>query len=261
MRFGEHTTIPDVLVLGTQVWNSLNDQEREWLQRAVDESVELQRVLWEESIEESYEVVQNAGVEIIHPDKEPFREWLQPMHDEFRENHRRPEDWHEVGIAFPAGHHMDMEMVGNAGTGYAAEVQPDIETIAAKHALQSGRHPRNEIPEIMILLSGESLEIGCVPERHNHDVTGVVWIEVHDDIGMSRAMKDQVLDIIVLFWLGAENARGDARFPTDIAHTPRRPESFHCAGTLCHRNTSTRTQDPSTRFPRHPDPKVPELTG
>lgn len=91
----EHTTIPDVLVLGTHVWDSLNDQEREWLQQAVDQSVELQRELWKESVEESYSVVESAGVEIIHPDKEPFREWLQPMHDDFRQNNPDLYQWVE----------------------------------------------------------------------------------------------------------------------------------------------------------------------
>jgi len=91
----EHTTIPDVLVLGTHVWNSLSDQEKEWLQRAVDDSVELQRVLWEESVEESYRIVEEAGVEIIHPDKEPFIEQSLPLYDEFRENDPELYKWVE----------------------------------------------------------------------------------------------------------------------------------------------------------------------
>jgi tripartite ATP-independent transporter DctP family solute receptor len=91
----EHTSIPDVLVLGTKVWHSLSEQEREWLQRAIDDSVELQRVLWEESVEESYRIVEEAGVEIIHPDKEPFRESSLPLYDEFRENNPELYKWVE----------------------------------------------------------------------------------------------------------------------------------------------------------------------
>ncbi len=82
----EHTTIPDVLVLGTHVWDNLTEQEQKWLQRAVDDSVELQRVLWEESVEESYRIVQEAGVEIINPDIEPFREHSRPLYESFRNN-------------------------------------------------------------------------------------------------------------------------------------------------------------------------------
>lgn len=91
----EHTTIPDVLVLGTHVWNALSDQERKWLQRAVDDSVELQRKLWKESVEESYSVVEEAGVQIIYPDKEPFRELSMPMYKEFEENNPELYEWVE----------------------------------------------------------------------------------------------------------------------------------------------------------------------
>jgi tripartite ATP-independent transporter DctP family solute receptor len=82
----EHTTIPDVLVLGTHVWDNLTEQEQDWLQRAVDDSVDLQRILWQESVEESYRVVQEAGVEIIIPDIEPFREQSRPLYERFRDN-------------------------------------------------------------------------------------------------------------------------------------------------------------------------------
>src|SRR5690554_5273409 len=39
----EHTTIPDVLVISKKVWDSLNSQEKEWLQQAADESVIVER--------------------------------------------------------------------------------------------------------------------------------------------------------------------------------------------------------------------------
>lgn len=82
----EHTAVPDVLVVGTKAWDRLTDQEKQWLQKAVDESVDYQRKLWQESVEESMRVVEEAGVEIIHPDKELFRERVQPIYDRIREN-------------------------------------------------------------------------------------------------------------------------------------------------------------------------------
>lgn len=82
----EHTTIPDVMVIGTKLWESLTEEEQQWLKQAVDESVDFQRELWKESVEESYEEVEAAGVEIIRPDKEPFREHLQPLYDEYEQN-------------------------------------------------------------------------------------------------------------------------------------------------------------------------------
>ncbi|SDL08968.1 tripartite ATP-independent transporter solute receptor, DctP family [Catalinimonas alkaloidigena] len=77
----EHTALPDVLLIGTKVWNKLSPEEQEWLQAAVDASVPEERRLWAESEEESLREVQKAGVEIIYPDKKPFEEKVQPLYD------------------------------------------------------------------------------------------------------------------------------------------------------------------------------------
>jgi len=80
----EHTSVPDILLMSTVVWNSLSPQEQEWLQSAVDQSVEYQKMLWKESSDEALREVQKAGVEIIHPDKSPFRESVKEMHESYR---------------------------------------------------------------------------------------------------------------------------------------------------------------------------------
>ena len=69
----EHTTLPDVLLIGTHEWDRLSAQEQEWLQAAVDESAVYQRKLWAESEQEALEAVKEAGVEIIIPDKTTFK--------------------------------------------------------------------------------------------------------------------------------------------------------------------------------------------
>lgn len=81
----EHTAVPDVLVIGTDVWDNLTSQEREWLMDGVNESVEFQRELWKESEEESLRIVEEAGVEVIYPDKEPFRERVQHIYNDIQE--------------------------------------------------------------------------------------------------------------------------------------------------------------------------------
>jgi tripartite ATP-independent transporter DctP family solute receptor len=91
----EHSTIPDVLVIGTQLWERLTDEQKEWLRRAIDESVEFQRELWHTFEIESLEVIENSGVRIIHPDKEPFRSVLQPMYDDIKRNKPDLYDWVE----------------------------------------------------------------------------------------------------------------------------------------------------------------------
>jgi len=80
----EHTSVPDILLMSTAVWNRLTGQEQKWLQAAVDESVEAQKLYWKEAVEEALGVVQEAGVQIIHPDKGPFREKVRPMHESYK---------------------------------------------------------------------------------------------------------------------------------------------------------------------------------
>jgi len=80
----EHTSVPDILLMSTVVWNSLSDEEQKWLQQAVDESVEYQKKVWKESSDESLQKVQEAGVELIYPDKTPFREAVKDMHESYR---------------------------------------------------------------------------------------------------------------------------------------------------------------------------------
>ena len=84
----EHTMVPDVLIIGQKVWEKLSDQERTWLQQAADEAVPVQRKLWAESEKESLEIVEEAGVTIIYPDKEPFSQKVTELLESYQENER-----------------------------------------------------------------------------------------------------------------------------------------------------------------------------
>lgn len=82
----EHTVLPDVLLIGTYVWNKLNEQEQEWLSASVKESVKYQRVLWAEAEEEALREVQKAGVEIIRPDKSLFAEKVKDIYEGYKDD-------------------------------------------------------------------------------------------------------------------------------------------------------------------------------
>jgi tripartite ATP-independent transporter DctP family solute receptor len=84
----EHTMVPDVLIISDKVWRKLSEQEKEWLQQAADESVVLERKLWAESEEESLRIVQEAGVNISYPDKEPFAKKVEELLESYRENEK-----------------------------------------------------------------------------------------------------------------------------------------------------------------------------
>lgn len=77
----EHSAPPDVLIMSTHTWEKLNDEQRGWLMQAVEESVHYQRELWEEATDEALAAVQEAGVTVIRPDKEPFLEAVTPLYE------------------------------------------------------------------------------------------------------------------------------------------------------------------------------------
>lgn len=89
----EHTSVPDVLLMSTRVWQGLDSEVQELVQRAALEAAEYQKVIWAEASAEALAEVKAAGVEIIRPDKGPFVEAVQPLIDEYRE---QPEIWEWV---------------------------------------------------------------------------------------------------------------------------------------------------------------------
>ncbi|MEP6262199.1 MAG: TRAP transporter substrate-binding protein [Gillisia sp.] len=79
----EHTSLPDVLVISTHIWNKFSPQEQQWIKEAAEESSQYQKVIWREAELEALEEIKKAGVTVTVPDKELFRARVQPMYDEF----------------------------------------------------------------------------------------------------------------------------------------------------------------------------------
>ncbi|HSH09905.1 MAG TPA: TRAP transporter substrate-binding protein [Oceanipulchritudo sp.] len=79
----EHTRIPDIVLLSEEIWEKLTPQVQEWVLQAANESVEFQRKLWQEQTARNLEELQQAGVKVYYPDKEPFREIVKPLYAEF----------------------------------------------------------------------------------------------------------------------------------------------------------------------------------
>ncbi|MEO9968147.1 MAG: TRAP transporter substrate-binding protein [Reichenbachiella sp.] len=84
LSIDEHTTLPDVLIVSTHLWDQLNEQEKKWLQVAADRSVEFQKSVWAKSVQESLTAVRKAGVTVYYPNKKPFQEKVATLYDEFK---------------------------------------------------------------------------------------------------------------------------------------------------------------------------------
>lgn len=80
----EHTAVPDVMLISSYVWHTLNKQQQAWLQQAMDESVVHQRKLWAADTQAALAAVAAAGVEIVYPDKSLFQAQVQEMHESYR---------------------------------------------------------------------------------------------------------------------------------------------------------------------------------
>lgn len=82
----EHSSIPDILVIGTAAWNRLSSEEQGWLQAAADEAKNYQRQLWQEAENEALKAIAAAGVEIIRPDKSLFAQKTEALFDQYRDD-------------------------------------------------------------------------------------------------------------------------------------------------------------------------------
>ena len=82
----EHTIVPDVVIISKKVWDKLDNQQREWVQQAANESAILERELRDASELKSLEIVQQAGVKVNYPDKKPFIDKVQPLIESYSNN-------------------------------------------------------------------------------------------------------------------------------------------------------------------------------
>ncbi|MGC6429868.1 MAG: TRAP transporter substrate-binding protein [Jejuia sp.] len=83
----QHSSVPDVLLIGTKYWDQLSEQEKTWVQEAADESAQAQKVFWNESVEECMAIAKEAGVEIIIPEKSLFAEKSKSVLENFIKEH------------------------------------------------------------------------------------------------------------------------------------------------------------------------------
>lgn len=79
----EHSSIPDVLVMGTKYWDKLSRQEQVWLKNAAKISADAQKVFWSENVKECLAKLKAENVEIIYPEKTLFAEKSKAVLEEF----------------------------------------------------------------------------------------------------------------------------------------------------------------------------------
>lgn len=79
----EHARIPDLIIFSEKIWEGLSPEVQGWVMQAAHESVEYQKKVWAEYVEECLTKLQEEGVEIYHPDKSEFQKVAQQMYAQF----------------------------------------------------------------------------------------------------------------------------------------------------------------------------------
>ncbi|PHI21532.1 TRAP transporter substrate-binding protein DctP [Lewinellaceae bacterium SD302] len=82
----EHSSVPDVLVMGATYWESLTRQEQEWVVDAARKSAQAQKKFWRDNVAECMETLNAAGVNIYRPDKSAFATSAKSIVEQFSQD-------------------------------------------------------------------------------------------------------------------------------------------------------------------------------
>ncbi|AAU37305.1 TRAP transporter substrate-binding protein [[Mannheimia] succiniciproducens] len=82
----QHTSMPDYLVIANKVWNKLDENQQKILLDAAKESEIYQQKLWDEETIHSRREAEKIGTTFIQVDKQPFRDALIPLYNDFKQN-------------------------------------------------------------------------------------------------------------------------------------------------------------------------------
>ncbi|TCP96542.1 tripartite ATP-independent transporter DctP family solute receptor [Cricetibacter osteomyelitidis] len=82
----QHTSVPDYLIISSKSLTKLDDNQRKILEEATKNSEIYQQQLWDEEVAKARTEAEKAGVTFIQVDKQPFRNALVPLYEEFAKN-------------------------------------------------------------------------------------------------------------------------------------------------------------------------------
>jgi TRAP-type C4-dicarboxylate transport system substrate-binding protein len=71
--------VPEVLT----AWDALTPEDQAVFKQAARESMEKQWELWDDRVEQSRKIVEDAGSEITTPEKQPFIDAMKPVYDKY----------------------------------------------------------------------------------------------------------------------------------------------------------------------------------
>jgi Ca2+-binding RTX toxin-like protein len=133
---------------------------------------------------------------------------------------------HEVRVACPARHKMEMNVADDAGAGDPTEVPADVEPLRAEQLRQRAHALAREPMNLQGFGITELRELPDVPERRDHQVAGGVRKPVQQRERIPAAVDDETRLVLTLGG-PAEDATLLLVGLLDVFEAPGRPELLH----------------------------------
>ncbi|GAB3065633.1 TRAP transporter substrate-binding protein [Virgibacillus ainsalahensis] len=90
--YTEHQIVPDMLIMNSNKFDGLSEEETRVIQEAAEESTVYHEDVWNKTIEENIDIAkEEMNVQFIEVDKTSFIESVQPLHEDFSENEKTKE--------------------------------------------------------------------------------------------------------------------------------------------------------------------------
>ena len=112
------------------------------------------------------------------------------------ENLHVGEDWHEVRVARPAGHDVEVNMVDDAGARNSAEVPAEVVALRPVGLGESRDPALSKAVDLESLIVRKVGELADVPVGGDHQVAGGVRELVQQHKGVLAAMDDEPLLVV-----------------------------------------------------------------
>lgn len=144
------------------------------------------------------------------------------------------EDGHEIGVALPTGHDVEVEVFDDAGSGHPAEVESDIESIGAQGLAQGIHAAAGQLHQFEHFVVGEIGEVGDLAVGNDHEMAAVVGVIIEQGIARPAAGEHEVGFVLGGFGDLSEHRGlvGGCFGGADILDAPRRVELVHVGGSV-----------------------------
>lgn len=83
--YDKHTSVPDVLVVSTKVWDALTPEQQKVIRQVAKETVKVQEVNWKNYVDKSKKILTDTyHITFVQSDIPKFQAAVKPVYDKFR---------------------------------------------------------------------------------------------------------------------------------------------------------------------------------